>query len=47
MDRQVGETLADLERDGLADSTIVIWTTDHGDGLPMVWYPGGASPGPN
>jgi len=34
MDEQVGETLADLERDGLADSTIVIWTTDHGDGLP-------------
>ncbi len=34
MDTQVGETLAALERDGLADSTIVIWTTDHGDGLP-------------
>ena len=34
MDRQVGEVLAELEADGLADSTIVIWTTDHGDGLP-------------
>ena len=34
MDAQVGELLASLEEDGLADSTIVIWTTDHGDGLP-------------
>lgn len=34
MDRQVGEVLDRLERDGLADNTIVIWTTDHGDGLP-------------
>jgi arylsulfatase A-like enzyme len=34
MDRQVGEILDQLEADGLADSTIVIWTTDHGDGLP-------------
>jgi arylsulfatase A-like enzyme len=34
MDQQVGEILAQLETDGLADSTIVIWTTDHGDGLP-------------
>ena len=34
MDQQVGEVLAQLEADGLADSTIVIWTTDHGDGLP-------------
>jgi N-sulfoglucosamine sulfohydrolase len=34
MDRQVGEILAQLEADGLDDSTIVIWTTDHGDGLP-------------
>jgi N-sulfoglucosamine sulfohydrolase len=34
MDEQVGEILAQLEADGLADSTIVIWTTDHGDGLP-------------
>jgi arylsulfatase A-like enzyme len=34
MDQQVGVILAQLEADGLADSTIVIWTTDHGDGLP-------------
>ena len=34
MDRQVGEVLSQLEADGLAESTIVIWTTDHGDGLP-------------
>jgi N-sulfoglucosamine sulfohydrolase len=34
MDRQVGQWLAKLEADGLADDTIVIWTTDHGDGLP-------------
>lgn len=34
MDQQVGDILAQLEADGLADSTIVIWTSDHGDGLP-------------
>ncbi|NIB38597.1 sulfatase-like hydrolase/transferase [Pseudomaricurvus alkylphenolicus] len=34
VDRQVGEVLAQLEKSGLADNTIVIWTTDHGDGLP-------------
>jgi arylsulfatase A-like enzyme len=34
MDAQVGVILERLERDGLADDTIVIWTTDHGDGLP-------------
>jgi arylsulfatase A-like enzyme len=34
MDEDVGAVLDALERDGLADSTIVIWTTDHGDGLP-------------
>jgi arylsulfatase A-like enzyme len=34
MDRQVGEILAQLKADNLLDSTIVIWTTDHGDGLP-------------
>ncbi len=34
MDQQVGEILRQLEQDGLAESTIVIWTTDHGDGLP-------------
>jgi arylsulfatase A-like enzyme len=30
----VGRILDRLEADGLADSTIVVWTTDHGDGLP-------------
>jgi arylsulfatase A-like enzyme len=34
MDAQVGALLARLDEDGLADSTIVVWTTDHGDGLP-------------
>lgn len=34
MDAEVGAILRQLEEDGLADSTIVIWTTDHGDGLP-------------
>ncbi|GAB5449831.1 MAG: sulfatase-like hydrolase/transferase [Halioglobus sp.] len=34
MDAQVGALLAQLEADGLADNTIVVWTTDHGDGLP-------------
>lgn len=34
MDREVGEILQRLEAAGLADSTIVIWTADHGDGLP-------------
>lgn len=34
MDAAVGEVLARLEADGLADFTLVIWTTDHGDGLP-------------
>jgi arylsulfatase A-like enzyme len=34
MDKQVGDLLAKLRADGLADNTIVIWTTDHGDGLP-------------
>jgi N-sulfoglucosamine sulfohydrolase len=34
MDAAVGEVLARLEADGLADSTVVIFTTDHGDGLP-------------
>ena len=30
----MGEVLRQLELAGLADDTIVIWTTDHGDGLP-------------
>jgi len=34
MDRNVGQVLRQLEVDGLADQTIVIWTSDHGDGLP-------------
>jgi arylsulfatase A-like enzyme len=34
MDRQVGEWLERLEVEGLTGNTIVIWTTDHGDGLP-------------
>ncbi|MEM8627889.1 MAG: sulfatase-like hydrolase/transferase [Pseudomonadota bacterium] len=34
MDAAVGRLLQQLESDGLADSTIVIWTSDHGDGLP-------------
>ncbi|MEM7020280.1 MAG: sulfatase, partial [Pseudomonadota bacterium] len=34
MDEQVGEILAALRKDSLWDNTIVIWTTDHGDGLP-------------
>jgi len=34
MDALVGEALAALDREGLADETVVIFTTDHGDGLP-------------
>ena len=34
MDSKVGAILTALEKDNLADSTIIIWTTDHGDGLP-------------
>jgi arylsulfatase A-like enzyme len=34
MDRRVGRILAELQADGLSENTIVIWTTDHGDGLP-------------
>lgn len=34
MDRMVGKILSDLKNDGLAEDTIVIWTADHGDGLP-------------
>jgi len=33
-DRKVGQILADLEEDGLADDTIVIYWSDHGVGLP-------------
>lgn len=34
MDRQVGAFLADLEREGLAGDTIVIYCSDHGGALP-------------
>jgi len=34
MDKQVGAIVQQLTNDGLDESTIVIWTTDHGDGLP-------------
>lgn len=34
MDGEVNTLLSQLEEDGLADNTIVIFTTDHGDGLP-------------
>jgi arylsulfatase A-like enzyme len=33
MDARVGEILAQLEADGLADSTIVFFYSDHGDGM--------------
>ncbi len=34
MDAQVGKVLAELEKDGLADSTIVFYYGDHGSGMP-------------
>jgi N-sulfoglucosamine sulfohydrolase len=34
MDRQVGEILDQLEEDGLLDSTVIFWYTDHGGPLP-------------
>jgi hypothetical protein len=34
MDAQVGDIMANLQADDLLDSTVVIWLTDHGDGLP-------------
>ena len=34
MDAQVGEIMANLRADDLLESTVVIWLTDHGDGLP-------------
>lgn len=36
MDTIVGDLLAKLEADGEADDTIIIWTTDHGDGFPRI-----------
>lgn len=34
MDQRVGRILKALQKDGLARNTIIIWATDHGDGLP-------------
>ncbi len=34
MDTRVGNILSALEEDGLLENTVVIWTSDHGDGLP-------------
>ncbi len=34
MDSQIGAILGQLEADGLLDSTIVVWYTDHGGPLP-------------
>ena len=34
MDKQVGDLLAQLEADGLADNTIVFFFSDHGMGIP-------------
>jgi uncharacterized sulfatase len=34
MDRQVGQVLAELEEDGLAENTVVFFYSDHGTGVP-------------
>jgi len=34
MDKLVGKIVDDLRTDNLLNNTIIIWTTDHGDGLP-------------
>ena len=34
MDAQVGEIIQQIEEDGLMDSTIIMWYTDHGGPLP-------------
>lgn len=34
MDMQVGKIMEQLDAEGLLENSIVIWTTDHGDGIP-------------
>jgi len=34
MDKRVGKILKDLAADNLENNTVIIWTSDHGDGLP-------------
>ncbi len=34
MDHRVGAIVSALETDGLLQNTLILWTTDHGDGLP-------------
>ena len=34
MDKRVGRILKDLAADNLEKDTVIIWTSDHGDGLP-------------
>lgn len=34
MDNQVGQLIQNLKDDGLYDNTIILWTTDNGDGFP-------------
>jgi arylsulfatase A-like enzyme len=34
MDGQVGEILRQLDQDGLSDNTVVVYWSDHGDGIP-------------
>ena len=34
MDQRLGAIISALEEDGLFEDTIIIWTSDHGDGLP-------------
>jgi N-sulfoglucosamine sulfohydrolase len=36
MDRQVGQIIEQLKEDGLYDKTIIMFYSDHGDGLPYV-----------
>ena len=34
MDQRVGSIISALEADGLLQNTVILWTSDHGDGLP-------------